>query len=93
MCLGEWHYRHILHCLRSKAAKDLKANDSHAAHALRRLRLGKECERIIEMLHKTHGQIEAHEVARALGWEPPLVLFGESINGAAQQWLDARFAD
>lgn len=91
--IGAFHARHILHCLRSKAAKDLKSNDAYAAVALHRLRLGRECERIIQLIREHDGQIETHEVARALGWQPPLTLFGTSVNAAAQEWLNQRFAD
>jgi hypothetical protein len=90
--IGEFHARHILHCLRSKAAKDLKANDAYAAVALQRLRLGRECERIIQLIRQHDGEAEPHEIAQALGWVPPLTLFGLSLNRAAQDWLNKRYA-
>jgi len=92
MCFGKAHLRHISHCLRSKANKDLKANDQYAATALRRLRLGRECERILAMIEERGHLLEPHEVATALGWEPPMILLG-SLNHHAQQWLDQRYPE
>lgn len=89
---GKAHMKHILHCLRSKAAKDMKANDAYAATALRRLRLGRECERIMLLLEKRGHLLEPHEIATELGWEPPPIMLG-SLNETAQKWLDWRFVD
>jgi hypothetical protein len=92
MSFGKAHLRHIQHCLRSKANKDLKANDQYAATALRRLRLGRECERIMSMIEERGHLLEPHEVATALGWTPPLIAL-EPLNIIAQRWLDQRHSE
>ena len=85
--MGRKHFEHLMHCLRSKAAKDIKANEEYAAVALRRLRLGKDCERILQLMQR--GATCPVEVAKGLGWEPePWEL--NRLDIVAQAWLDQR---
>jgi hypothetical protein len=88
--MGSKHFEHLMHCLRSKAAKDMKANEEYAMVALRRLRLGKDCERILQSLSR--GATSPTEIARDLGWDPPLVVL-EPLDVAAKRWLDKRSAE
>lgn len=86
--LGSNHAEFVLHCLRAKAARDMKASPLYASDALRRLRLNKECQRIMQMMLE-NPTASVVDVATMLGWQPPLVST-ERLDIAAAQWLDAR---
>ena len=89
--IGKIHLNHILHCLRSKAAKDMKANAQHAPAALRRIKLGRECEKMLTEISQQEA-MEVIQMAQFLGWQPP-VYTTENLNDLAFEWLDRRFND
>jgi hypothetical protein len=89
--MGSAHISFLQYCVRSKIARDLKASGVHAERALHRLRIARDCERILGMLAR-HRDPEPHEVASMLGWRPPLVLLDAGLNAEAQAWLDSRYA-
>lgn len=86
--LGNNHAEFVLHCLRAKAARDMKSSPMYASDALRRLRLNNECQRIVTLiLEKPNASVI--DVACMLGWEAPLVC-SQPLEIAAAQWLDKR---
>jgi len=87
--IGNAHIAFLQHCVRSKIARDLKASGAHAERALQRLRVARDCERILGLLARDRAP-EPHQVASMLGWKPPLVLLDVGLNAEAQAWLDAR---
>ena len=86
--LGSNHLEFVLHCLRAKAARDMKSSPLYASDALRRLRLNNECQRIMQMMLE-NPTATVVDVAQMLGWQPPLVST-ERLDLAAAQWLDTR---
>ena len=86
--LGTNHIEHILHCLRAKAARDLKPSPAYAADAARRLAINNECQLLMRIMLETP-DADAITVAKALGWIPPLVSTAP-LTIVAGQWLDAR---
>lgn len=86
--LGNNHLEFVLHCLRAKAARDMKSSPLYASDALRRLRLNNECQRIMQlMLEKPQSTVI--DVAQMLGWEVPLVTT-QPLELQAAKWLDQR---
>lgn len=88
--IGAQHISFLSHCVRAKVGRDLRVKGDHAEQALRRIALARDCERILGVLERDRSP-EAHQVAKALGWQPPLVLLDAGLNSAAQEWLDSRF--